>query len=849
MVREGVLPCGLTYHIVSSPEWTHLKSETRLVLPVGSLDERGVSGVAHFLEHMAIRSTEHFPDGAIRRFIESCGGAYGYDLNALTGYDRTIFLLSTPADSIGTALRITRDWLGAVVLTDEKAVDQERRVILEELRGASTEERDRLLTGVGRASRRPPLGSSTSITEITSKDLRAYYADHYRPAQAHLVVVGATPAEEVERAISELYSDLREETPLPRRERERLEYAPTPICRTDTDSVYSSHRLRLLSHYPTTPQHSPRREGEDIVTALLSHLLYEIDGGSIVSWHYLSGTGLMELEVTGETEEELCERLRRSLSLIRTVGSRGLGQSADYLRERVARRERERGDKRLPDDGDPATIAQILTDEILDGRQVHSLRELTPDSLDDLARRLFASWHPDILLYRSGRGGELTADHFLSLLQERGTGPIPRLTPEGKEDTTINTAAPLPRPSASEISPERVETIDALGVTIALYPGGHRLVIKSLRDPEEPTRILSSSPGGWGPLGGPDLTDLIAAVDGADDIDLLYGHGLSVGSAVGASTHGYYALSQRSDGVPGLMQYLYQKFNSPRVEPLTASDEGERTSLLARLLERDPATRVSALADTILGRSTPFTTPKAEEEPAALYRRLYSATAGGYTLICSPIAPDSLISLYGRSLAHLTGSLPLERYGEIPGGSGLEQLTGEGETLSTHLLLWGSYHPSLREGLLLKVLREILRGRQIDRLRGELGLVYSPAISLEYTTLPDGSGRFLLHLDNTVLRANEEQLIRAVEELLQETEVSPERLEEIKRGMRTARATALASATGADWMDILTGLMEKGESVEDFAHYDEILRSITADEVGKYRQQLLTTARHKWITY
>lgn len=92
-----------------------------------------------FLEHVAFGGTTHFPKRSLVEYLESLGMKYGQDINAFTGFDRTIYMFAVPADHqkeevIDRSLLIMRDWLDGISMSSEK-VENEKGIILEELRG------------------------------------------------------------------------------------------------------------------------------------------------------------------------------------------------------------------------------------------------------------------------------------------------------------------------------------------------------------------------------------------------------------------------------------------------------------------------------------------------------------------------------------------------------------------------------------------------------------------------------------------------------------------------------------------------------------------------------------------
>ena len=113
---EGVLPNGLHYLILPNGTPAHT-TEFRLVMRLGSAQETdNQKGAAHFLEHMSFAGSKHFPGRGMVDYLESLGMKFGRDINAVTGYDRTIFMLTVPMDKTDSAvsdkvLLILKDWL------------------------------------------------------------------------------------------------------------------------------------------------------------------------------------------------------------------------------------------------------------------------------------------------------------------------------------------------------------------------------------------------------------------------------------------------------------------------------------------------------------------------------------------------------------------------------------------------------------------------------------------------------------------------------------------------------------------------------------------------------------------
>jgi zinc protease len=163
-----------------------------LYYPVGSFDEpTGLTGLAHFVEHMLFKGTERFPKGEIDRLVQVAAG----QSNAETCEDSTHYWFSFPADRWELALAIEADRMRGARF-DPHEVEAERQVIGEERAREINSPQGRLdqnhlaVTYLRHPYRNPILGWPDDIARIKVDDLKAFYQTHYRPEGAVLVVVG-----------------------------------------------------------------------------------------------------------------------------------------------------------------------------------------------------------------------------------------------------------------------------------------------------------------------------------------------------------------------------------------------------------------------------------------------------------------------------------------------------------------------------------------------------------------------------------------------------------------------------------------------------------------------------------
>ena len=251
---EGYLPNGLHYLILKNAVPAS-RVEFRLIMRVGSVQEtENQKGCAHFLEHMAFGGTRHFPKRSLVSYLESKGVKYGIDINAFTGYDRTIYMFAVPTDHgqeavVDSSLLIIRDWLDGISFLPEK-VENEKGIILEELRSYDlNDDFYQLKIGQGVFGNHIPLGTADDIRKVTPQVLKEYYNKWYIPSLATLVVVGDIFPNEIEAKIKAGFSSLKKRVAKDFRIYP-LEYAKGIQISEVRDSLRNHTKVELMIPHP-----------------------------------------------------------------------------------------------------------------------------------------------------------------------------------------------------------------------------------------------------------------------------------------------------------------------------------------------------------------------------------------------------------------------------------------------------------------------------------------------------------------------------------------------------------------------------------------------------------------------
>lgn len=171
----------------------------------GAADEPpGVSGIAHFLEHLMFKGTDDLGPGELSRIVEANGGSD----NAFTSWDYTAYFQRVAADRLDLMMEMEADRMRDLLLTED-AWQTEREVILEERSqridgdpGAIFGEQRRAAQYLNHAYGRPIIGWRHEMETLTREDALDWYETHYAPNNAVLIVAGDAAPDEV-RALAE----------------------------------------------------------------------------------------------------------------------------------------------------------------------------------------------------------------------------------------------------------------------------------------------------------------------------------------------------------------------------------------------------------------------------------------------------------------------------------------------------------------------------------------------------------------------------------------------------------------------------------------------------------------------
>jgi zinc protease len=201
----------------------------------------GITGLAHFFEHMMFNGTSKRSPGEFDRLMEAQGGSN----NASTSENVTIYMDWIPRSALDLVFDLEADRL-AHLSFDPKVVESERGVVYSERRLSVEDNNQGFLVEQVQATafvahpyQIPTIGWPSDIQGWKSEDLQKFFKTYYAPNNCTLILVGDVSAEEGV-ALAKKYLE-----PIPRQE-------PPPMVRTVEPEQLGEKRV-LVERNASTP--------------------------------------------------------------------------------------------------------------------------------------------------------------------------------------------------------------------------------------------------------------------------------------------------------------------------------------------------------------------------------------------------------------------------------------------------------------------------------------------------------------------------------------------------------------------------------------------------------------------
>ncbi|WP_102109179.1 M16 family metallopeptidase [Oceaniglobus roseus] len=260
----------------------------------GAADEPpGVSGVAHYFEHLMFKGTDKLKPGEFSEIVAKNGGSD----NAFTSQDQTAYFQRVASNRLELMMEMEADRMrglkldGTDILTERQVVLEERNMRTENDPGALFTEQRNAAQYLNSPYGKPVIGWKQEVESLTLEDAMDFYRTYYAPNNAILIVAGDVQPDEVRTLAEKYYGVIAPTENLPERVRPQ-----EPQQLAERRLVYEDPRV--AQPYVIRTYLAPERDPGDQRTAAALQLLAEVLGGS-------SQTSELSTKLQFQTKEAL----------------------------------------------------------------------------------------------------------------------------------------------------------------------------------------------------------------------------------------------------------------------------------------------------------------------------------------------------------------------------------------------------------------------------------------------------------------------------------------------------------------------------------------------------------------
>ena len=175
----------------------------------------GITGVAHFFEHMMFNGTDNLAPKEFDRIMEAAGGSN----NAYTSSDVTVYQDWFPRTALETIFELESDRLANLAFVPE-VIESERGVVMSERRTHVDDDNFGKLyeqviatAYVAHPYQFPVIGWPSDIAAWTQQDLEDFYRTYYAPNNYTMVFAGDVTPDEIYTLADDYFAGIPEQPP------------------------------------------------------------------------------------------------------------------------------------------------------------------------------------------------------------------------------------------------------------------------------------------------------------------------------------------------------------------------------------------------------------------------------------------------------------------------------------------------------------------------------------------------------------------------------------------------------------------------------------------------------------
>lgn len=888
----GTLPNGLTYYIRKNVEPKN-RAELYLVNKIGSIVENDdQQGLAHFTEHMAFNGTRDFPKNELVSYLQKAGVRFGADLNAYTGFNQTVYQLPLPTDSVAVfekGFDILSNWAGYVSF-DDKEIDQERGVIVEEdrQRGKNAQERMSkqllpILLANSRYAERIPIGKIDILQNFKYETIKQFYKDWYRPNLQAVIAVGDFDIAKVEALIKANFADLKNpENPRPR-EQYTIPANEQPLVKIVTDPEFP-YNLGLITykHEAEVEKTEDQFKGKmmtSLINSMLAARLTEIVQKGNAPFIFAQSNygafqgGLVDLDAMSSVavakDAKSLEAAIKAV-LAENVRMKKFGFTASEL-DRAKTNLQTGIDRQFKEkDKTKSTVfVQQYVENFLKGEAIPSIdyvhqfytKNLSTSTLAEI-NKLAATFITDGNLIAVVQAPDKekenlpTNEALLAWVKSAGADVTPYV------DNAVTKPLMAAKPKAGTVTAEK--KIDAIGVTELTLSNGIKVVLKPTDFKNDQILFSASSKGGTSLASDADfrsaeMASQLVSSSGISEFDetqlgkLLTGKVANVNPYIGTYREGLSGSAAPKD-LETALQLTNLYFTMPRKDEkvLQTSLEEMKTVLSNRLTQptavyQDTAAAVMSSYNKRAQQIKVTELNQISLDKAISFYKERFANAGDFTFtFVGNFKVDEIKPLLATYLASLPTSGASENFKDL----GMKPMSGDltkkvykglEDKATVSLVYHGDYIYSDKENLQLDALKAILDIKITERLREKESGVYSPGVDVSYSAEPTATYEAGIYF--SCATANVDKLIAAaVDEVnkLKESGATAEDIQKFKAEEK--RQLELQLRENGFWLGYLQSAYNRGKNPADILVYEKTLDQVSIASTKAAANQYLKSS-------
>jgi len=848
---------------------------------------------------MAFNGTKNFPGNQIVSTLEKYGVAFGRNINAGTGHNETVYnLTNVPVDKPGlldTCLLILHDWSDYILL-EEKEIDSERGVIIEEWRtrrDAAFRMQQKFLPVLLKGSKyeeRDVIGDLDVIKNFSYKTLSDFYYMWYRTDLQAIAVAGDFDVDEMEKKIINTFSHIKPvENPIPRPFFEVPSHTE-PLYVLATDKEAEQTQISIYIKHKDIDQANKNlgyMRDQIVISLMNSALSARIEellqkgtppfiAGGIGYSGLVRGYNAFFLSASckPEGEQTALEAIWREAERVRRFGFT-TGELERVKADYITSFENYYKEKdKIPND----SYISVMQDYFLTGEPMNSIdfenefiKEIMPGitvmDLNQKFRALMTTENRVVII--TGPEGEginhLTEDQVHDIIAGVNSSKVdPYIDAAIAEDLIEGEL-----PGGKIISTKQLSNFEAVEWTLS---NNTKVIYREAEYEKDNVSLTAYSFGGTSVyendlLPSASLLPAIIEAYGTGDFDnitlqkMLSGKQASLSISLTELSEGFSGSSTPKD-FETMLQLLYLKFEKPRFDKEAHETLIARLAAFVQSMGSNPSRIMQDSLSMILSSNSPRTlllSPGLIEAVSfddiiSIYKDRYKNASEFTFFIVGSIDEETVKPLVEKYIGSLTSEPRKDNWVDrkVRHPKGLTTKSIELPLTVPKATVFISYSGEMkynsRNNLGLKVIQNILEMVYTEKVREEEGGTYGVSMNITSQLRPYQGASSLITFDCDPERADDLSKI-IVNEISNLINTGPDNEKFSKAIQNLIKNREESKLHNQYWSNALYAYYYTGIDNNDPANYEDILKELTPSDVQKLAKQFFGKANTARIIF